>query len=379
MSTTAPGPAIENGATAAGRSPVHPQGRFLRNIWYMGLWSTDLGPAALVDRIIVGEPILFMRDDDGRAAAIRDICSHRFAPLHLGKRCAGGRVRCLYHGMTFDTSGACVDNPFGDRRVAHNAALRSYPVVEKHGIVWIWMGTKTPDPSLIPDYSVIDRAAPGTLTKFDYLHFTVNYELIVDNLLDLSHTAFLHEGILGNPEQTRAKLEVLEDTRSVTVKRTIVDIPVYKLFDLLFRQDGRNIDSWDAQKWMAPGCILGELLVKAPGDPEERGTGLNVIHILTPETATTTHYSFSAVRLGVENGTPATPEVAAKIAEMRRDVFIHQDAMMINAQQTTMLRFPQFTQQPALASIDAGPSRFKHVLRRLLDADPESGPIVTTI
>jgi phenylpropionate dioxygenase-like ring-hydroxylating dioxygenase large terminal subunit len=379
MSKTAPRPAIENGASAAGSSPVHPQGRFLRNIWYMGLWSTDLGPEAMIDRIIVGEPILFVRDDDGRAAAIRDICSHRFAPLHLGKRCAGGQVRCLYHGMSFNTSGACVDNPFGDRRIAHNAALRSYPVVEKHGIVWIWMGTKTPDPSLIPDYSVIDRAAPGTLTKFDYLHFTVNYELIVDNLLDLSHTAFLHEGILGNPKQTRAKLEVLEDTRSVTVKRTIIDIPVYKLFDLLFRQDGRNIDSWDAQKWMAPGCILGELRVKAPGDPDERGTGLNVIHILTPETATTTHYSFSAVRLGVENGTPASPEVSAKIAEMRRDVFIHQDAMMINAQQTTMQRFPQFTQQPALTSIDAGPSRFKQVLRRLLEADPESGPIVTTV
>jgi vanillate O-demethylase monooxygenase subunit len=359
-----------------GRSPVHRQGRYLRNIWYMGLWSTDLGAEAFVDRVILNEPIVFLRDDDGRPHALRDICAHRFAPLHLGKRCAGGTIRCLYHGLEYDADGKCTRNPFGDHRIPHGADVRSYPVFEKHGIVWIWMGTQTPDPTLVPDYSVIDRAGPGELTKFDYLHFTTNYELIVDNLLDLSHTAFLHEGLLGNPEQTRAELRVVNDERSVTVDRVVDDVPVFELFDLQFRQDGRNVDAWDSQKWMAPGCVRGEIGVKAPGDPRERGTGLHVIHLLTPETDLTTHYSFSAVRHGVANGMAATAEIATKIGELRRRVFIEQDAMMINAQQAMIERYPQFTRQPALMSIDSGPSRFKRVLRTMLDADPESGPIV---
>jgi phenylpropionate dioxygenase-like ring-hydroxylating dioxygenase large terminal subunit len=341
----------------------------------MGLWSVDLTGEALVDRTILGEPILFMRDDNGAASAIRDICAHRFAPLHLGKRLPGGGVRCLYHGLEFDARGACVRNPFGDNRIPHDANVRSYPVAEKHGIIWIWMGSLEPDEALIPDYSIIDRAGPGAFTKFDYLHFETNYELIIDNLLDLSHTAFLHEGLLGNPEQTRASLRVVEDERSVTVLREVENIPIFSLYDMQFRQDGKNIDSWDTQKWMAPGCVQGEIGVKAPGDPKAAGTGLYVIHLLTPESDTSCHYSFSAVRHGLENGMAANPEMGEKIAAIRRHVFIEQDAMMINAQQAQMKRFPQFTEQPALFSIDAGPSRFKRVLKRLLDEDPDAGAI----
>ena len=359
----------------AGRSPVHPQGRYVRNIWYMGLWSSDLAGDALVDRTILNEPVLFLRDDAGTACAMRDICPHRFAPLHLGKRLAGGGIRCLYHGLEFGVDGACVRNPFGDHRIPHDAAVHRYPVAEKHGIIWIWMGSQAADEALIPDYSVIDRAAPGAFTKFDYLHFDTNYELIVDNLLDLSHTAFLHEGLLGNPEQTRASLRVIEDERSVTVLREVDDVPIFSLYDMQFRQDGKNVDAWDTQKWMAPSCVLGEIGVKAPGDPKRAGTGLYVIHLLTPETDATCHYSFSAVRHGLENGMAPTPEMGEQIAAIRRQVFIEQDAMMINAQQAQMKRFPHFTQQPALFSVYAGPSRFKRVLKRLLDEDPDAGAI----
>ena len=161
---------------------------------------------------------------------------------------------------------------------------------------------------------------------------------------------------------------------SVTVTRIANDIPVFEIFNLQFRQDGRNIDEWDIQKWMAPGCVRGEIGVKAPGDPRERGTGIHVLHLLTPETDLTTHYSFSAVRHGVANGMPATPEIATKIGELRRRVFIQQDGMMINAQQSMIERFPKLTQRPALFSIDAGPSRFASASQNA-DADPESAPI----
>jgi vanillate O-demethylase monooxygenase subunit len=352
-----------------GASAVIPTGRFLRNIWYPILWSSDLAPEALVDRVALDEPILFFRRDDGTPAAIADVCSHRFAPLHLGKRCAGDRVRCGYHGLEFDATGACVHNPFGDGRIPAGAALRSYPVVERHQIVWLWMGTRTPDPALIPDFGIFDDPAPGTLTKFDAITMAANYELIVDNLMDLSHTAFLHEGLLGNESQTRGTIDVRQDGNTVYVSRYNRNVPAVQVYDLLFRRDGKPFDFWDVMRWDAPGCFLLDTGVHAPGATKAEGTGIFAVHLLTPQTATSTNYLFSAVRQGVENGQPPTPEVAAKIGELRRHIFQTQDTVMIEAQQRVIANFPAATQHASLFSIDAGPARYKRVLRALLDAD----------
>ncbi len=350
-------------------SSVAPTGRFLRNIWYPILWSTDLGADALVDRIALDEPILFFRRDDGTPAAIADVCSHRFAPLHLGKRCGTDRIRCGYHGLEFDATGACVRNPYGDGRIPAGSTIRAYPVVERHAIVWIWMGTRTPDPSLIPDFSIFDNPAPGTQTKFDGITMAANYELIVDNLMDLSHTAFLHEGLLGNATQTSGSIDVRQDGNTVYVSRYNRNVPAVRVYDLLFRQDGKPFDFWDTMRWDAPGCFLLDTGVHAPGATKAEGTGIFAVHLLTPQTATSTNYLFSAVRQNVQNGQPATPEVAAKIGELRRFIFQTQDTVMIEAQQRVLERFPALTRAAALFSIDAGPARYKRVLRALLQAD----------
>jgi vanillate O-demethylase monooxygenase subunit len=356
-------------APAAGATSVAPTGRFLRNIWYPILWSSDLGADALVDRIALDEPIVFFRRDDGTPAAIADVSPHRFAPLHLGTRCGADRIRCGYHGLEFDAAGACVRNPYGDGRIPAGATIRAYPVLEKHRIIWLWMGTRTPDPALIPDFRIFDDPAPGTQTKFDAITMAANYELIIDNLMDLSHTAFLHEGLLGDPSQTRGTIDVRQDGNTVYVSRYNRNVPAVQVYDLLFRQDGQPFDFWDTMRWDAPGSFLLDTGVHAPGASKAEGTGIYAVHLLTPQTATSTNYLFSAVRHGVEHGQPATPEIAAKIGELRRHIFQTQDTMMIEAQQRVLDRFPAMTTHAALFSIDAGPARYKRVLRALLDAD----------
>ena len=107
----------------------------------------------------------------------------------------------------------------------------------------------------------------------------------------------------------------------------------------------------------------------APGATKNDGTGIYAVHLLTPETATSTNYLFSAVRQNVQNGQPPTPEIAAKIGELRRFIFQSQDTLMIEAQQAVLSRYPSRTTRAALFSIDAGPARYKRVLRALLDAD----------
>ena len=348
---------------------VAPTGRFLRECWYPILWSSDLAEGALVGRVALDEPIVFFRRDDGSPAALADVCSHRFAPLHLGKRCAGDRIRCGYHGLEFDAGGACVRNPYGDGRIPAGSSIRAYPVVERHKILWTWMGERAPQPDLIPDFSIFDDPAPGTLTKFDGITMAANYELIVDNLMDLSHTAFLHDGLLGNDAMTRGTIDVRQEQNTVYVSRYNRNVPAVEVYDLLFRQDGKPVDFWDTMRWDAPGCFLLDTGVHAPGATKAEGTGLYAVHLLTPQSATSTNYLFSAVRQNVHNGQHATPEIAAKIGELRRHIFRTQDTLMIEAQQSVLERFPAYTTHAALFSIDAGPARYKRVLRELLDAE----------
>jgi hypothetical protein len=141
------------------------------------------------------------------------------------------------------------------------------------------------------------------------------------------------------------------------------------VYDLLFRQDGKPFDFWDTMRWDAPGCFLLDTGVHAPGATRAEGTGIYAVHLLTPQTSTSTNYLFSAVRQNVQNGQPPTPEIAAKIGELRRHIFQSQDTVMIEAQQRVLQRFPDRTTHAALFSIDAGPARYKRVLRALLDDD----------
>jgi vanillate O-demethylase monooxygenase subunit len=354
---------------ALGTNIVAPTGRFLRNTWYPILWSSDLEAGKLVDRVALDEPILFYRKADGTPAAVADVCPHRFAPLHLGTLTGNDTVRCGYHGLEFDASGACTRNPYGEGRIPAGSTITSYPLVEKHKIIWIWMGTRAADPSAIPDFSIFDNPLPGTQTKFDGITMNANYELIMDNLMDLSHTAFLHEGLLGNPSMTGGTIDVSQEGNTVRVARYNRNVPSVKVYDLLFRQDGKPIDFWDTMRWDAPSCFLLDTGVHEPGGKKEDGTGLYAVHLLTPQTRTSTNYLFSAVRLNVHNGQKATPEIAAKIGELRRHIFQTQDTVMIEAQQRVLDEFPEYTKHAALFSIDGGPARYKRVLKKLLDED----------
>jgi len=86
---------------------------YLRNTWYVAAWSEQIRPGELVTRRILGEPIVMFRKEDGTIAAMADVCSHRFAPLHAGKLLPGDRLQCPYHGLQYGPDGVCVHNPHG--------------------------------------------------------------------------------------------------------------------------------------------------------------------------------------------------------------------------------------------------------------------------
>src|SRR3954464_433010 len=163
-----------------------------RNAWYPAIWSQDLKAGELLPRTFLGEPVVLFRSADGTAIAMADVCPHRFAPLHRGEWLAEGGIRCLYHGLEFSAEGKCIRNPHGDGALPRNCSVRTYPLMEKHSLAWIWMGDRAADAADIPDYSILDPR-DGVTTHRDSLVMSADYRLLGDNLMDLSHAAFLHD------------------------------------------------------------------------------------------------------------------------------------------------------------------------------------------
>jgi vanillate O-demethylase monooxygenase subunit len=344
-------------------------GVWLRNAWYVAAWSDDLAEGQLLGRTILEQPIVFYRKSNGDVAALRDVCPHRFAPLHRGRLMAGDVVRCPYHGLEFDASGACVRNPHGAKNIPSRASVRSYPVIEKHKAIWIWMGEQPADTSKVPDFGVLDNVPQLHSTRRDRITIRANYELIIDNLLDLSHGSFLHEGTLGNQETVEAAITVEQDGDDVIVSRHAHDATPPGLFAILMPSHPGRIDKFTRMRWMPPSTLRLITGICLPKALPESGTGYHAIHMLTPETKGTTHYFFTAVRFNVLTADDAlNAQIQDRIATARRFAFEQEDAPVIEAQQQ-IIDAADTALDPVILAIDAGPVRYKQVLQKLIRAE----------
>lgn len=338
---------------------------FIRNAWYVAAWSGDVEAGKMFHRRLLDEPVVMYRKADGSPVALEDRCPHRFVPLHLGKL-AGDAIQCAYHGLVFDCTGKCVHNPHGDGRIPAAARVKSYPLHERYGMLWIWMGDRPADPHTIPDYSVLEDAK-GFTTSHGYLHIEANYELMAENLLDLSHITYLHDGYLGSPEQAAAAdQEVRENGDTITCRRWMPNVSVPRILDMVYRRDGKPVDMWTNMTWMAPGCFLLDNGVHEVGGRRADHGWYYGIHILAPETARTSHYHFAAA---MPPGTQLSPEEAAEFSRLRRFAFEMQDKPILQHQQQALGDRDFWDMKPVLLSVDAGPVRMRRALERLRRAD----------
>jgi len=345
--------------------------KFLRNTWYAALWSENLAPAALVPRTILGEPLAFFRKSDGAVAAIADRCPHRYAPLSMGKLLPNDRVQCAYHGLEIDGNGRCVHNTHGNHHIPPAAFVESYTVVERHSILWLWMGERKPDLSAIPDFHEYDDDVPPLwIGKRDYLKINGNYELLVDNLLDLSHTSYLHPGILGNEQMKAADNWFSQDGNTVTTGRRNENVPCPGLYDPLFRGDGGNVDKWNAMTWYPASTLKLDSGVCPVGGTREQGTGIVAAHLLTPETERTTHYLFSSSRWNVLTDDAVNARIRDQMSETRYFVFSEQDGPMVEGQQRN-IDYVSRTREPhfALLAVDTAAVRYQRILHALIEEE----------
>lgn len=342
---------------------------YLKNTWYFAAWSEEVVEGEMFARTMNGLPILLLRDPSGKSTAMDDLCPHRFAPLSMGKL-VDGKVVCAYHGLEFGMDGKCVHNPHPSGKIPKKADVRAYPTHERHSAIWMWMGDPDrADPSLIPDFGKLDPDQLGAnVTRRDHFVMKVPYELIIDNLVDISHICFVHEGILGTTEMIKTPTEIHQEGNTFHVTRYAKDGPPSGMFDMIYRQDGENVDFWTDFRWDAPSCMLLDVGVCPPGGNREDGTGYFAIHCLTPETENTTHYFTAVCRWNISPGSESD-EMRIKIADMRRYAFQEQDEPLIMAQHKMMQMFAPEDLDPVFLEVDVGIVRWRRIIEKMREAD----------
>jgi phenylpropionate dioxygenase-like ring-hydroxylating dioxygenase large terminal subunit len=200
---------------------------FLKNYWYVAALADEVRERPL-GRTLLGEPVVLFRTADGAPHAFEDRCPHRQLPLSMGK-VIGDVLQCHYHGLRFDGSGQCVRVP-GQDHIPAKARVRTYPVVERYRWIWVFMGDPAlADPAQICDFHWLQD--PDWGAKPAYLHVEANWQLVVDNLLDLTHLAFVHETTIGNMALVEhAAVKVQRAPNNVLVTRWIIDQPAPPTF-----------------------------------------------------------------------------------------------------------------------------------------------------
>ena len=298
---------------------------FLRNQWYVAAAASELKTAPLA-RLICCEPVVLFRAASGKVAALEDRCPHRKAPLSKGE-VVDGDIRCGYHGVRFDAAGACTHVP-SQQNIPRGFRARSYPVIEKYALVFIWMGdAEKADPALIPD-DFKANSDPDYAPVFGYHHVAGHYQLMIDNLMDLTHVTFLHKSTLSGPGVMENPLHVETDGNVVKFRRRAVNVDAPVFFRKIKSFEG-NIDRFQMGEFKPPIYVFLTLGYQPTGVSETLiKPSHHVINSMTPETETTCHYFWSVSRRFALDD--------AELSKLYYDTHVlafDEDIAMVNAQQ----------------------------------------------
>ncbi len=335
---------------------------FLRNHLYVAAWHDEIG-RSLTARTLLGDKVVLYRREDGSVVALEDACCHRKMPLSMG-RLDGDHLQCAYHGMTYDGSGRCVRIP-GQERIPEKARVRSYPVHERWGWVFLWMGEpEKADSGLLPD--VPEFGAPGwTMNRGPVMRIESQAGWVIDNLLDPSHTTFVHPTTLGVPEGADVPITVREtDGRIAAVKWTL-DLPPAGLFRK-FGSFAGKVDRWQIYEFSLPSLVIVDLgsADAGSGAPEDGGANrieMRSFNFVTPETEQTSLYHWFQIR----NFAPDDETVSAALTATFTDAF-EEDLVVLKAIHAAQAR--SSTPNLDIAS-DAAPMRVRRMLQKLIDRE----------
>ena len=273
----------------------------------------------------------------------------------------GDNIRCGYHGLAFDAGGRCVHNPFSDF-LPPGAKVETIPTAARFGAIWFWPGKPSlADESLIPDFSFIDDD-PDTVRGRTWMG--ANYELITDNLMDLSHAEFVHTETFGtNGALFGGEYKAVQDAARA----------IWSIWNMLASQppswalplvpEGALIDQWLEMRWHAPASMALFIGMALTGTDRKQFVTKPMAnpHIITPETYKTSHYFY-------------TREPGDHSEEMARRVFNEEDQPMIEAAQKAVGDNEFWSLKPISLASDAAAIAARRRLIKLRKIEAEADP-----
>lgn len=288
---------------------------FIRNAWYIAAEPQELS-AGLLARTILGERLVIFRTASGLLRVLQDRCPHRLAPLSLGK-VIGENLRCAYHGAQYGPDGRCVHVP-GQSAVPGAASVRTFPVLERHGYIWVWLGDaqRSGDESSIPDGFRVsgDPRWIGGYGRFESIK--VDYRLINDNLFDITHAEFVHPESFGGPEvqfyrKARPGTDFVDRGMTYNIEHSSIHFRTRAeklgmeggpLWRGLLAQS-RGVESWNEPidfkmevSWWAPAYTSFHITVRPFDQPDAVPAEIYNLHAAIPESEFSSHYFYRSVR-----------------------------------------------------------------------------------
>lgn len=170
--------------------PGTPMGNVFRCYWIPALLASELPvPDCPPVRVqLLSERLIAFRDTEGRLGLMEEQCAHRRVSLWFGRNEEGG-LRCPYHGWKYDVTGQCIDVPSEEPAFCKNIRLKAYPLVEKGGILWAYMGEAERKPPL-PEFEFANVTPEQRFISKRFQES--NWLQAMEGGIDSSHVSFLH-------------------------------------------------------------------------------------------------------------------------------------------------------------------------------------------
>ena len=333
------------------------------NTWYVAGMPADIQDKPL-GRQICGQRMVFFRGPDGAAAALEDFCPHRGAALSLGF-VREGQMVCGYHGLAVHADGTCAHMPM--QRVGGFPSIRSYPVVERYGFLWVWPGDPAlADAALIPAFDWFD--SPEWAYGGGLYHIQCDYRLMIDNLMDLTHETYVHASSIGQPEIEESLPTTKVEGAQVITSRFMENIMAPPFWRAALRGNGLAddvpVDRWQICRFTPPSHVMIEVGVAHAGKggynaaPEHKASSI-VVDFITPETETSIWYFWGMAR----NFNVKDAALTETIREGQGKIFA-EDLEMLESQQRNLLANPE--RRILSLNIDAGGVQSRRILDRIM-------------
>jgi len=199
------------------KSPLaHTEGKLIEN-WYVAALSKELKKGCCLRRIVFDQAIAVYRDHNGRAFAVLDRCLHRHAKLSEGQVSEDGELVCPYHGWSYNNQGQVTSVPSeGPSQSRRKYCLKTFPLVEQDGCLWVWMGPGEPKTST-PPFRFPKATNKRTQSYFMITDFENNTTNLVENFMDVPHTVFVHAGWFRSKARSKVPISVDMENSSVLV------------------------------------------------------------------------------------------------------------------------------------------------------------------